>query len=162
MMIYSEEMLNALKFGYKFEVLRGYFFDNKEIVFEGYISKLYDIKQKYNKNHPMYFIAKILMNSLYGRFGMDDNFTTTKFYDKDKFNKLITKISSNKLNLIEDINNIGDTHFYITASSDKTDTLLDSLRETHNINIAVASAMTALARVEMTKYKNNPLSLSGH
>ena len=102
------------------------------------------------------------MNSLYGRFGMDDNFTTTKFYDKDKFNKLITKISSNKLNLIEDINNIGDTHFYITASSDKTDTLLDSLRETHNINIAVASAITALARVEMTKYKNNPLSLSGH
>lgn len=157
MMIYSEEMINALKFGYEFEILRGYFFDSKEIIFEGYISKLYDIKQKYNKNHPMYYIAKILMNSLYGRFGMDDNFTTTKFYDQDSFNKFIAKISSKNLNLIEDINNIGDTHIYITASSDKTNTLLDSLRETHNINVAIASAITALARVEISRFKNNPL-----
>ena len=97
------------------------------------------------------------MNSLYCTFSIDYNFTTTKFYKKDSFNKFIAKISSKNLNLIEDINNIGNTHFYITASSDKTDTLLDSLRETHNINVAIASAITALARVEISKYKNNPL-----
>ncbi len=94
MMIYSEEMLNALKYGYEFKILRGYFFDSKEIIFRGYVSKLYDIKQKYDKNHPIYFIAIILMNSLYGRFGMDDNFSTTKFYDIDSFNKIIAKIFS--------------------------------------------------------------------
>jgi hypothetical protein len=34
--------------------------------------------------------------------------------------------------------------------------MLNSLRETHNINIAIASAITALSSVEMSKFKNNP------
>jgi hypothetical protein len=40
--------------------------------------------------------------------------------------------------------------------SDQTDTMLNSLNQTHNINIAIASSITALARVEMSKFKNNP------
>ena len=38
--IFSEEIYNAMKFGYKFDVLRGYTFE-KSIVFDEYINKLY-------------------------------------------------------------------------------------------------------------------------
>jgi hypothetical protein len=35
-------------------------------------------------------------------------------------------------------------------------TLLDNAKETHNVNVAIASAITAYARIEMSKFKNNP------
>jgi hypothetical protein len=38
----------------------------------------------------------------------------------------------------------------------EVDTLLDNSSETHNTNIAVASAITAYARIHMTQFKNNP------
>ena len=157
MMIYSEEMHNAMKFGYKFEILRGYYFESKTVVFRDYITQLYELRRKYDKTHPMNFIAKLLMNSLYGRFGMDDSFSDTKIFDKDKFDKMMTKMSPKDLQLIEDVRVIGDSHYFVDTLSDKSDTLLDSKRETHNINIAIASSITALARVEMSKFKNNPL-----
>ena len=104
----------------------------------------------------MNFIAKILMNSLYGRFGMDDNFTTTKVYDKTKLSKILAKASALSLKTISDVFPIGDSHLLVTSSKDNTNTMLNSLSENHNINIAIASSITALARVQMSKYKNNP------
>ena len=156
MMIYSEEMHNAIKYGYKFEILRGYYFDGKEVIFKNYITELYNLRLDYDKSHPMNFIAKILMNSLYGRFGMDDNYSTTKIYDKVKFEKMISKLSPIKLKLIEEIGNIGNNHMFVNSFSDQTNTMLDNSNQNHNINVAIASSITALARVEMSKYKNNP------
>lgn len=156
MMIYSEEMINAMKYGYKFEILRGYYFESKDIIFRNYITELYNLRLNYDKGHPMNFIAKILMNSLYGRFGMDDNFTTTKVYDKTKLSKILAKASALSLKTISDVFPIGDSHLLVTSSKDNTNTMLNSLSENHNINIAIASSITALARVQMSKYKNNP------
>jgi transcription elongation factor GreA-like protein len=45
------------------------------VVFKEDVDFLYNLRLKYNKSDPMNFIGKILLNSLYGRFGMDDNFT---------------------------------------------------------------------------------------
>ena len=75
-MIFSEEMNNALKYGYKFNILWGYTFE-KDNVFKEYVDFLYILRQQYPKTDPMNFIAKILLNSLYGRFGMDDG---NKYY----------------------------------------------------------------------------------
>lgn len=71
--IFSEELNNALKFGYTFEVLWGYKFERKNI-FSNYIGILYKFRIQYPKSHPLNLIAKLLLNSLYGRFGMNDNF----------------------------------------------------------------------------------------
>lgn len=49
------------------------------------------IRLEYPKSDPMNYIAKIIMNSLYGRFGMDDNFVITSIMNKEdyyKFEKL--------------------------------------------------------------------------
>jgi hypothetical protein len=69
--IFSKEMDNALKYGYQFEILKGYQF-NEANIFKDYINDLYNLRLKYDKSDPMNMIAKLLMNSLYGKFGMKD------------------------------------------------------------------------------------------
>jgi hypothetical protein len=67
--LFSEEMKMAIKYGYKFEVLEGYTFD-KEIVFDEYAQDMFAIKKSHDSKHPMFLISKLLLNSLYGKFGM--------------------------------------------------------------------------------------------
>ena len=49
------EMYNAMKYGYKFEILRGYTSD-KQIIFKNYVESLYAIKSSVDKSNPMYLI----------------------------------------------------------------------------------------------------------
>jgi hypothetical protein len=72
-MYFSEELTNAAKFGYQFEVLWAYTFERKNI-FKDYITILQDLRIKYPKSDPMNYIAKKFINFLYGRFGMKDKF----------------------------------------------------------------------------------------
>lgn len=76
--IFSEEMFNAmLKFGYKFKVFKGYLFE-KDFIFNEYVDSLYEIKCNSNKDDPMYLISKLLLNSLYGKFGMHEETFITR------------------------------------------------------------------------------------
>jgi DNA polymerase elongation subunit (family B) len=155
LLLAKEELLNAQKYGYKFEVLRGYYFEKSINIFKDYITELYNLRLNYPKDHPMNFIAKILMNSLYGRFGMEDNFSYSNIVNNKDFANTINSLSFNKLKLIDDIKEIGTDNKIISTFKDQSDTMLNSLSESHNTNIAIASAITALARVHMSKYKNN-------
>jgi len=151
-MIFSEEMYNAMKFGYKFEVKWGYTF-NSDFVFELFVSDLYKIRLDYPKSDPMNYIAKIIMNSLYGRFGMDDNFIISEIISKENFEKYEELDKDNSiLDVIELDNNL-----LVQSKNSKVelDTLLDNGSETHNVNIAIAAAITAYARIHMTQFKNN-------
>jgi len=49
--------------------LRGYLF-NQQFIFTDYVQDLYGIKSSVHKSDPMYMISKLLLNSLYGRFGL--------------------------------------------------------------------------------------------
>jgi len=101
-MIYSLERTNAItKWGYKIKILRGYLFD-KANIFNLYVDDLYQIKQNHNKNHPMYLISKLLLNSLYGRFGMN-----YKFYDHSIINnnELYDFIDNYSINEIIELDN---------------------------------------------------------
>jgi DNA polymerase type B, organellar and viral len=62
---FSEELYNAQKFGYEFEILRGYLFE-KEYIFKDYVNDIYSLRLNYPKSDPMNYTAKILLNSLYG------------------------------------------------------------------------------------------------
>lgn len=66
---HSEEIKNAMIFGYKFKILRGYTFDS-EIIFKEYVDNIYSLKSSASPGDPIYIISKLLLNSLYGRFGM--------------------------------------------------------------------------------------------
>jgi hypothetical protein len=61
-MIFSAEMDNAIKFGYRFEILWGYKFNRKNI-FKGYVGTLYKLRLAFSKANPLNLISKLLLNS---------------------------------------------------------------------------------------------------
>ena len=80
-------MIEYIKYGYRFEIIKGYSFTRKNI-FKEFIDNLYSIKQNTAKDNPMYLISKLLMNSLFGRFGMQlvmSNATIINSKDLDAF-----------------------------------------------------------------------------
>ena len=58
-------MYNAMKFGYNFNIIKGYLFENGNI-FKEYIERLYKLRLQYPKTDPclrqMNQIAKLLQN----------------------------------------------------------------------------------------------------
>jgi DNA polymerase elongation subunit (family B) len=96
----------------------------------------------------MNFIAKILLNSLYGRFGMDDNFTEVSIIHKDFFPDFENKFFDNIIN-VENI----DEYKLIQY---KNDSISENPDITHNISIGIAAAITAYSRIHMSQFKNNP------
>lgn len=58
----------AKEIGYKIEPKKSYVFKS-EYIFKEFVNDFYKIKQNAEKDTPMYLIAKLLMNSLYGKFG---------------------------------------------------------------------------------------------
>lgn len=155
-MLFSKEIDNAMKLGYNFEILWGYTFE-KQIIFKDYVDSLYNMRLSYKKDTAMNYICKILMNSLYGKFGMDDLFDECMVIDKENLesNKHLTNIDEINKSLVKDIIEIGD-NFIIKIERDKTSTYLDNGSETHNVNIGIASAITGYARIYMAQFKNNP------
>jgi len=79
--MFSKEIENAKLFNYTFEIMKGYIFD-KANIFKDYVDFLFSMRRNYPSTDPRNYIAKILMNSLYGRFGMDDNFNKIKILRK--------------------------------------------------------------------------------
>jgi hypothetical protein len=79
-----------MKYGYKFEILEGYQFE-KGNQFAGYVSELYKIKQSVTSGHPWYTVSKLLLNSLYGRFGMNPVLDHSVIIDSSKFDAFMEK-----------------------------------------------------------------------
>lgn len=86
---FSEQLINAKKYGYEFEVLWGYMFE-KQFILKQYVTDLYEIKKNSESKSANYIISKLLLNSLYGRFGINP----------DKCNYKIIKGSENIGNFI--------------------------------------------------------------
>jgi hypothetical protein len=152
-MIFSEEMKNAIKYGYKFEILWGYKFKPKNI-FKEYVQNLYTLKLRFPKTNPLNYIAKLLLNSLYGRFGMIDKFPDITIFDNLKAYEIFLDKHSDDLIDQKDLG----TKIMVQHRSEMKDQLtsLYGYLETHNINIAIAAAITAYARIHMSQFKNNP------
>jgi hypothetical protein len=157
--IYSGEMDNAIKYGYTFEILKGYQFEKGDI-FSGYINKMYELRLQYKKGDAMNLIAKLLMNSLYGKFGMNMETTEFSMYNTstdealERFKERIGILGES----IKDFIKIDDYYIILrdTRLSLKYDEK-DDMYHGQDINVAIASAITASARVHMSIFKNNPL-----
>lgn len=140
---YSEEINNAVKLGYKFKILEGYLFEGQN-VFSEYISTMYKMKEESAKDSPDYMVSKLLMNSLYGRFGMDDVKIAHELIKQRNSSTFISKIGIENVLLSMDI---GDK---------KLISYKKLFSDTPKINMSVACAIAANSRVVMTAFKNNP------
>lgn len=81
----------ARELGYTIDPIKSYTFKS-DFIFKEFVDKFYKIKQNSEKDTPMYLIAKLLMNSLYGKYGQrqisemmikDPDPDTTKYKVKD-------------------------------------------------------------------------------
>lgn len=134
-----------MKFNYKFKVIRGYIFE-KDYIFIDYVDYLYNWKANNLKNSPKYIISKLLLNSLYGRFGMNQ-----------EMNQHIITNNKNSLNYYKEfdvlnvipLNNGNELISYVDKSLDKND--IDPIL---NISVPIAAAITSYSRVFMYDFKN--------
>lgn len=144
---FSEEIKNAKKYGYKFKVLKGYLFERKNI-FDKFVSTFYSIKKNSDKKDPMYMISKLILNSLYGKFGMSPYKNKHVILDK---NEIYSFIDKSKIKSVIELDN--DKVFM--EYEDNQNFNLDNNYIEPNINIAIAAAITAYARIHMSQFKNN-------
>ena len=129
-------MDNAKLYGYKFKIKKGYTF-NKAKIFSENIDILYNLRLKYPKSDPMNYIAKLFMNSLYGRFGMVDNFSEIRIVDE----KGMIDLTNDKNANIKDIIELGEDYLIQILKNEEQEinSNINNLEENHNINIAIAT-----------------------
>jgi hypothetical protein len=156
--ISSVELDNAVQYGYTFEILKGYQFE-KGNLFKDYVNKMYNLRLKYDKGSAMNLIAKLLMNSLYGKFGMKMETSRVDIYDKttEIGQEIFRNALSNYGETVQDYIKI-DNNFLIIRNTRLTLKYDEEADKYHgqDVNIAIASAITSYARVHMSLFKNNP------
>lgn len=156
--VFSMEMDNAIGFGYQFEILKGYMF-NKGLIFKDYVEKMYSLRMEYTKEDPMNLIAKLLMNSLYGKFGMKSDSSVVEIFDTDDTEDM--QLLQTSLDTIgESIQNHVklDNHVLI-ARRNVPNYKYDEFNDLYHgidVNIPIASAVTSCGRMWMSQVKNNP------
>jgi hypothetical protein len=148
---FSDELYNAENYGYTFKVLRGYLFDKQDILSK-YVDFLYILKENSLKGTSNYIISKLLLNSLYGRLGMDP---TPENHLILNSSKAIDYYSSPniKISNIIDLKNGKELITYLNTSIKDEESNPLQLK---NVSVVVSSVVTASARIHMIKFKTNP------
>lgn len=146
---FSDELYNAKNYGYKFKVKRGYLF-KKENIFSEYVDFLYDLKKNSGKGSPNYIISKLLLNSLYGRLGMNPIAEQHLIISNDKATKLYSKL--NITNVLDLKNGKELISFFKDKESSNNSDFEFNIK---NISVVVSAIVTASARIHMSKFKKD-------
>jgi hypothetical protein len=136
---FSEEIRNKLQYGYKFEILEGYLF-NKKNIFYDFIELLYKIKSSYNSDEPKYIISKLLMNSLYGRFGLNPEERETVIASDEESEYLMA--NKKQVTIVPLLSGSS-----IVSYEKETDDI-----SIENISVPISAAISAYSRNVMTHY----------
>jgi hypothetical protein len=143
---FSEELYNAQKHGYTFKVIRGYLFKPRKI-FSEYVDALYDLKVQSQKGSPNYLISKLLLNSLYGRLGMNPEKESHIIIKNEDEHQYLT--DSITIQDIIDLGNGKELISYVVSQND-----LD-INQSANVSVVVSAAVTASARIHMSQFKTD-------
>ncbi len=175
---FSEELKFASDNGYNIKVIRGYNFNKEFNIFDNYINYLYNIKST-TTNLVERAIMKSLLNNLLGRFGLNINKPKTEIVDLDKLDLLISTRECNSFKKISD--NSFLISYYPKVSKvicemhglDYTEVLKDASLKVNldnqsnsdkfnDVSIVISAAITAYARIYMSKVKLNILNKGGN
>lgn len=163
----SEELLNCIQNGYKVFPKIAINMDKGQ-PFNGYVNELYDKKKKATEdnNKVLRKISKLLLNTLYGRMGMREEFFKAKIVHKEDLNK-ITKLRNWNV-MFEYIN----TDYVLIKCGNFIDSKLLDIIEMKKEEISevkikpkgrgslssipIAVAITGNARISISQFKNIP------
>lgn len=144
---YSDELKYARDLGYTVLPISGYLFEKMESPFKDFVSSLYESRQEAKKegNEAISYVYKMLMNSLYGRFGINPKSTITEVCDSNRYKHLIRNSELIFGDLLSDNN-------YIVAYHSNTETGPGFWNPPKNSAVQLAAAITASARIYMYPY----------
>jgi DNA polymerase family B len=171
---FSEELKFAKENGYKIEVVKGYKFNKVDTIFNSFVEDIYKIKNN-PRNDTEKNVAKFILNSLIGRFGMNFLKTITKLVDRKghdlitttRIQKTYIEIDDNtyleyyKPNIDKEIcQNFGVD--YIKALNNENFDETKSSITYRSVSISTASAVLSYARIHMCKIKLHILNNNGN
>ncbi len=125
-MYFSEELKAVKRLGYKIIPLRGYEF-SKQVLFDKYINDFY-LTKKFSKGSER-FMAKLMLNSLYGIFGRKRQILTPSVVETDE---LYVHLTTKSLNSIVEIN---DKYTLLLEDSNIDRKLMENLNLRLDTNI---------------------------
>ena len=133
----TPELQKAAQLGYKIKIFYGYEF-HQEHIFSKFIDDLYSIKQNAKKGSVDFITSKLLMNSLYGKFG--------QHREKEQ----IVMFPKNAEGLAP-MDFFGETPFYTEKKISRAKHILP----------AIAAFVTSYARLTLYEYIEKAQSLGG-
>ena len=159
---FSEELKAVLPLGYKIVNIHAAKWFSKGFLFNQYVLDMYKLKA--TSDGPERFIAKLLLNSLYGIFGRKLETIKTVTVHNDQLDnylishsvKNIIPIDSERtiLLLSESINNS-----LLEELGNELDDTVINFSSSVKSNVAIASAITAYARIKMLPFKILPYTI---
>lgn len=123
----TPELQKAAELGYKIKVFYGYEFQ-REKLFTKYVDQLYEIKENATKGSVDFIKSKLLMNSLYGKFGQHREKEQVVMFPKDTIG-------------LEPLDFFGEMPFYMEKKVSRSKHILP----------AIAAFVTCYARLELYK-----------
>jgi len=175
-LIFSEEIKYALKFGYTINIEYCYQFKKGKDFFKKYVNDHYEIKSS-STDPVQKAIAKLFLNSLYGRMGINETENVMKIVDK-KEAEILDKDSN--VSILSELNddkylvkyngkindNIRSLYSKDPLTSDKKKIKNYSKKELRNSKlnkpkyissaVHIAAAISSYARIIINEYKNIP------
>jgi hypothetical protein len=155
---FSEELKAVEKLGYKINLIKGYEF-NKVDLFSNYVNFFFNLKK--NSIGPLRFIAKMLLNQLYGYFGRSLNLIETiNIYNKDLNLYACTRIIKSIIKITDEISTLLiESNINIEIINELNSQFKLNMSPSYKnvkTNVAIAAAVTAYGRIHMIPYKLLP------
>ena len=136
----SHEILEAQKRGYQFLFIEGIFYESKRILFKSFVNKYYQMRLD-NKGTAKDAIAKLILNSAYG-----------KFAQRREYSKLVHFNEIYNQKDFHDYQRVGETDYYETTVTNYCN---------REINPIYAVFVTAYARTHLYNLFEDVLSKDG-
>jgi hypothetical protein len=160
---FSEELKFAKENGYEIEVIKGYNFVPLEGIFDNFVDTLYDIRIS-TTNSLVKTITKLILNSVFGRFGMSIYKPTTKIVNNSERDLILaTHENVNFKTIAHNVNIISYEQGVSREKCEKSNlNYLEVIKKYGSknsketaqfVSISTASAITSYARIHINKIK---------
>src|SRR5260221_8888125 len=162
---FSSEILKyAISQGVKVKIHYGYTYNEKRPIFKSYVDIYYKYKKRNKNNKGKSLISKLLLNSLYGRFGLKDINNETKIVNKAEALNIILKYKVLENQILDEESDLEYIKYIKEPSSILYQTNFpESLKLTKNFNtrndfftrnVGIAAMITSKANIFMDKFIN--------
>jgi len=144
---FAAELREAYKLGYSINAIEATAFTGR-VVFAKFINDIYTKRLSFPKSNPMNMLCKLIMNSTYGRFGMEPELSDVRVLHVNGTNDYKSGTLFNEIKVLTD-------QKVMVISNKSYNVELDTENPARNLQISlpVAAATTSYARINIHRIK---------